>query len=406
MVDDRPEYQGSLPESERPKREPPTIDLKASEVISETAKASEPASAEAAPEAATEPPAAEPVSQPAPAATPVSPWIVAPVSGAVAAALVIGVGWMLGWPAVQPAAAPPAPQLNAAAIDDLTGRIAGLETKISKPATPVADPASLARMETLEKSLTALRGELATARAQSEKLASAINEVKSAPRADGSTPAPDLSGINEQIAKIESAMRAQAADIAQQARKIAEAKPADAQPADDLPLRRVVAAALLDVLIRTGDPYPAALAAAKTLAPNADALKPLDQFVTTGVPNAGQLSRELLTLVPKLTPAAPQDAATTGAGVVERLQAGAAKLVRIERTNASGSDRGAVVSRVTAAALRNDFNEARRELKALAPADRAAAQAWLDKADARDAALAASRQFAADAMNVLAKPAH
>jgi hypothetical protein len=55
--------------------------------------------------------------------------------------------------------------------------------------------------------------------------------------------------------------------------------------------------------------------------------------------------------------------------------------------------------------LRNDFNEARRELKTLAPADRAAAQAWLDKADARDAALAASRQFAADAMAVLAKPA-
>ena len=38
MVDDRPENQGSLPDSERPKREPPTIDLEASEVISETAE--------------------------------------------------------------------------------------------------------------------------------------------------------------------------------------------------------------------------------------------------------------------------------------------------------------------------------------------------------------------------------
>ena len=92
-------------------------------------------------------------------------------------------------------------------------------------------------------------------------------------------------------------------------------------------------------------------------------------------------------------------------GIVDRLQAGAAKLVRIERTDAVGNDRGAVVARVTAAALRNDFNEARRELKTLAPADRAAAQAWLDKADARDAALAASRQFAGDAMAALAKPA-
>jgi len=44
------------------------------------------------------------------------------------------------------------------------------------------------------------------------------------------------------------------------------------------------------------------------------------------------------------------------------------------------------VARVTSAALRNDFVEARRELKMLSEADRAPAQAWLDKADARDAA--------------------
>ena len=403
MVDDRPENQASPPESERPKREPPTIDLDAREVTSETAKASAAASAEASAEAPSEPPVSEAaLSQPAPA--PVSPWIVAPVSGAAAAALVIGVGWMLGWPAVQPGAAPPAAQLNAAAIDGLTGRVAGLETKISKPPAPVPDPAALARMETLEKSLTALRGELAATRAQGEKLAVAINEVKSAPRADG-TPAPDLSAINQQIASIETAVRAQGAEIAQQAGKIASVKPVDTKPADDLPLRRIVAAALLDVLVRTGDPYPAALTTAKSLAPNADALKPLDQFAATGVPNAGKLSSELLTLVPKLSPVVPQDTATTGAGIVERLQAGAAKLVRIERTDTVGSDRGAVVARATAAALRNDANEARRELKTLAPADRAAAQAWLDKADARDAALAASRQFAADAMNGLGKPA-
>jgi hypothetical protein len=396
MVEDRPEDTGSLPDSDRPKRAPPTIDLEASEVTTEAA----PASDAAPPEAAAETAASPDVPPPAP----VSPWVVAPVSGAVAAALVIGVGWMLGWPAIQPASTPLAPQLNAAAIDDLAARIAGLETRIGKPAASAADPASTARMETLEKSLAALRGELATSRAQSEKLASAITEVKSAPRADGA-PAPDLSAIDARIAKIESAVRTQAAEIAQQGSKIADSKAADAKPADDLPLRRVVAAALLDVLVRTGDPYSAALAAAKPLAPNADALKPLDQFAASGVPNAGKLAGELLTLVPKLTPAAPQDAPTTGSGIMDRLQAGAAKLVKIERTDTAGTDRGAVVARMTAAALRNDFNEARRELKTLAPADRAAAQAWLDKADARDAALAASRQFAADAMAVLAKPA-
>jgi len=404
MVEDRPEDTGSLPDSDRPKREPPTIDLKATEVTSETVPAGDPAAPEGAAEAASEAEAAS-ASPASPPSAPVSPWIVAPVSGAVAAALVIGIGWMLGWPAVQPAAVVPAPQLNAAAIDDLTARVAALETKTSKPVAPVADPAAAARMEALEKSLAALRGELATTRAQGEKLASAVNEVKSAPRGDGAS-VPDLSAIDEHIARIESAIRAQAAEIAQQAGKIADSKAADAKPADDLPLRRVVAAALLDVLVRIGDPYSAALAAAKSLVPNADALQPLDQFAATGVPNAGKLSGELLTLVPKLSPAAaPQDAAVTGSGIVERLQAGAAKLVKIERTDTSGTDRGAVVARMTAAALRNDSNEARRELKTLAPADRAVAQAWLDKADARDAALAASRQFATDAMAVLAKPA-
>ncbi|MEH2623625.1 hypothetical protein V1292_001680 [Bradyrhizobium sp. AZCC 1719] len=406
MVDNRPEDTGSLPESGRPKREPPTIDLDASEVSSETKSSGEAPSeqpeAEPAPEIAQAPVEESPVEESRaaePPSRPVSPWVVAPVSGAVAAALVIGVGWMLGWPAIQPASVSQTAQLNAAAIDGLTAQIAGLESRVGKP---VADPAAAARTDALEKSVATLRGELAAARAQGEKLASAINEVKSAPRGDG-TVSPDLAAFAERIAKVESQMRAQSVEIAQQGSKLADTT-ADAKPADDMPLRRVVSAALLDVLVRIGDPYPTALAAAKALAPNPEALKALDEFAEKGVPNAGKLSTELLALVPKLLPA-QQSAATTGTGIVDRLQAGAAKLVKIERTDTAGTDRGAVVARITAAALRNDFNEARRELRTLEPADRAAAQSWLESADARDAALAASRQFATEAMAVLAKPA-
>jgi hypothetical protein len=199
-------------------------------------------------------------------------------------------------------------------------------------------------------------------------------------------------------------MQAQSTQIAQDGARLSDAKLADAKPADDVPLRRLVAASLLDVLVRTGEPYASALSAAKSLADNADALNPLDGFAASGVPSAAVLCRELLTLVPKLSPPA-QDTAAPGAGIVERLAAGASKLVRIERTDVVGNDRGAIVARVTAAALRNDYAEARRELNTLAPADRAAAQPWIDKADARDAALATSRQFANAAMAALAKPA-
>jgi hypothetical protein len=382
MADDSPEDPAPSTDSGRAKRAPPTIDLEASEISSETRNAG----ADAPPEPQSEPEPERITSEPS---APISPWVIAPVSGAAAAALVIGVGWILGWPAVP--ATPTAPQVNAAVIDDLVARIASVESKTSKP--PAApDAGATARIDALEKSQTALRGELAAVRAQSEKLAAAVNDVKSQP--DQSSPPPDMSAINERIAGLERAIRAQTSEITQE----------NAKPADDMPLRRAVAAALLDVHVRTGEPYPATLAAAKSLADNADALKPLDGFADKGVPNPAALSRELLALVPKLSPPAEVNS-TTGTSLIDRLQAGAAKLVRIERTDAVGNTSGAVVARVTAAALRNDLAEARRELNTLPPADRAPAQAWLDKADARDAALAASKKFAADAMAALARPA-
>src|ERR1700682_2080520 len=153
-------------------------------------------------------------------------------------------------------------------------RVASIEPKARKPATPAPDPAAAARMEALEKSLASLRGELASARAQSEKLVAAVNEVKSTPRE--SSLSPDLSAINGRLAQIERATRAQTAEIAQES----------AKPADDVPLRRVVAASMLDVSVRQGAPYGVALAAAKALAENADALKPLDGFTASGVANA------------------------------------------------------------------------------------------------------------------------
>jgi hypothetical protein len=399
MVDDKPDDIGPQADPDRPKRAPPTLDLDAIEISDETQRAD---AADAVPKPARE--------RSWPLGTIVSSAIVSAIFGAGAAALVV---WTMGWPGeiVAPA---PAPQVNNAAVDALAARLANVESKAaapqnnnaaidalaarvasveSKAATPApAAPALAAQIGALEKSVATLRDELATTRAQSEKVAAAVNDVKSAPRE--TPPPPDLSAINERLAKIEAAAKTLSAETAQR----------NATPVDDPQLRRVVAASLLDVSVRAGEPYAAALAAAKPFAANADALKPLDAFAATGVPNTNALDRELLALLPKLSP--PPENSTTGSGIVDRLQAGAARLVRIERTDAvAGNDRNAIVSRVTAAAVRNDIAEARRELKSLPPADRAAAQAWIDKADARDAALAASRQFAADAMGAFTKPA-
>lgn len=410
MAEERPDDPGPSPDS-RPKRAPPTIDLQATEISSEPPKAEE--TAEAATESAKEASEASSQAEPRPDATahsetqpetasvrpdaeparPVSPWVVAPVSGAVAAALVIGVGWLLGWPAVQPSSAP---LPSAATIDELGTRVSALESKAGRPVAAVADPAATARLEALDKSIAALRTELTATRAQSDKLAAAVNEAKAAPR-NGA--APDISGITARIDKVEGAVQAQGAAIAKQDSKIADTK-AEAK-ADDVPLRRVVAASLLDVAVRHGDPYASALQSAKMLADNPDALKPLDAFATSGVPNPATLCRDLVEIVPKLVPPAPEET-TTGVGLVDRLRAGASTLVQIERTDGTGTDRGSIVARVTSAAVHNDLALTVRELKSLPPADRTAAQAWLDRVEARRAALDASQKFADNAMAALA----
>jgi hypothetical protein len=388
MVEDKPEDSEPLSEMARAKRAPPTIELQASEVSGETksetrSEIKDPAEQS---EAAEKPDRSSPRLQRAS----ISAAVISAVSGACVAALVIAAAWLLGWPGdTAPPAAPPSPApASSAALDDLAARIAAVESKASKP-SPAPDPAMAARLDAVEKSVAALR-------MQSDQLAVDVKQAKSTP--NDSTAAPDIAAINQRIDALERATRAQSAEIAQQKAQD------NSKPADDAPLRRLVAASLLDVLVRIGDPYPAALAAAKSLAPDPDVLKPLEAFAASGVPSAAVLSRELLTLVPKLSPPSA-DNAGTGSSLVDRLQAGAAKLVRIERTDTHGNERGNVVARITAAALRNDYNEARRELNTLPPSERAPAQGWIEKADARDAALAVSRQFAAEAMTALAKPA-
>ncbi|HKO72127.1 MAG TPA: hypothetical protein VJV58_14460 [Bradyrhizobium sp.] len=377
MVEERLEDTEPAPESGRSKRPPPTIELQATEVSGEAPDSGADAESKRSSHRFRR--------------EALSSIVIAAVSGACAGALVIGAMWLSGWPNVgTPPAAPAQSATNTAVVDDLAARLGRIESQVKN--APASDSAAAARLDGLDKAVSAVRDEITGLRAQSGDLAAAIKDLKSAPRESAASP--ELAEINRRIAGLESAIRAQGAEIAQE----------NGKPADDVALRRMVTAALLETLVRTGEPYSEALAAAKSLAPTPDALKPLETFAATGVPSPAVLSRELLALIPKLSPPGPANQ-TTGSGLLERLEAGAAKLVRIERTNTVGNERGNVVARVTAAALRNDYSEARRELKTLAPADRVAAQSWIEKSDERDAALAASHQFVAAAMTTLAEPA-
>lgn len=409
MDDDKQDKAGIQPSSDAAKRPPPTIELTASNV-SDSAPASDAAASGAADTAAPEseatasdhteaPPATEP-SLAAKTPSRASSIFVSALTGAVAAALVIGVAKLADWPGTPVQKPPDAVSKND--VDALGTRIAKIETDAAKPVPaprPVADPAIVTRLDAVEKSLTSLRNDVAAARGQSEKVVAALNEIKSAPpRAviSQSAPAGDTSALEERLGKIERATAALSAAAA-------APLPVPPPPLEDPNVRRMASATALDSAVRQGEPYAAALTAARSAGGDADVLKPLDAFAATGVPTAGALSRELLTLLPKLTP--KPEAQPAPSGMVERLQQSAAKLVRVQRTDAAASGNAAILARITSAAQRDDVAEAKRELMQLPASDRVPVQAWIAKMDAREAALAASRQFAADTMAALSKPA-
>jgi hypothetical protein len=342
---------------------------------------------------------------------------------AIAAAVVVGAAKTGLLPESLSSTSVGAPQGDPAAIEALKARIASLEARpapnVTEPAaTTIAgpDPALTGKVEALEKTVATLRDDLATLRTQSDQLASAVKDIKAAPsepapaananaaadRSAADTPANDsaaaLAAINARLTELEATAKA----AIKSPTDAAPQPPTPAAAADDAPLRRLVTATMLDLTVKQGAPYAPILKAAESLATDPAALKPLAPFAATGVPSAAALGRELAALLPKLL--AGEDAAGTP-NFIDRFQANAERLIRIQRSDAvAGIDRTAMVGRLTAAAQRGDLAEARRELKALAPADRAPVQSWIDKSEARDQALDASQSFATAALAALPKP--
>jgi hypothetical protein len=108
-----------------------------------------------------------------------------------------------------------------------------------------------------------------------------------------------------------------------------------------------------------------------------------------------------MALVPALLqgPRTPRDA-----GFLDRLQASAEKLVRVRPVEeVPGDEPAAVVARIEVRAAQLDLAGALAELAKLPPPLRAPAQAWIAKAQAREAAVDAAQKFAADAVAALAK---
>jgi hypothetical protein len=307
------------------------------------------------------------------------------------------------------AARPSTPTVDPKAMSELAARVGKLETAIATPRPPATvDPALDNRIATLEGTVSALDERIGVVARRTDDIAATANETRA--RADAvavsvtelqkavrTAPPPaaknDLDALANRVAALEKTAKALEAAIAKRAAGIT----------DDRAVRLGVAAALLKAAVERGDPITAELSTAKSLAPDAKALAPLDSFAATGVPSAAALARELAALMPRLVAAA--GTAPRERGFFDRLQAHAEGLVRVRRIGAAaGNSTDAILSRIEARAAQADLGGALAELAKLPASVRAPADAWIVKAQTREAAVNASRRFAADALATLAQP--
>jgi hypothetical protein len=380
-----------------PRRRPPTIDLTAKEVETGPGTSAQdsaaPGSAKAGATRATRNPGAV-------------PYVIGAVVGAVVvAAIVVGI-WIGGFVPVREApreaAVTSAPTANAAGS---TGEISSRLEKIQDALrTPRTDEALVSRIAAAEAQTKALSDQLSALARRVDDVAAisqtALAEAKAAaPAADGAKTAAqaaaqraDLDALAQRVAALESAIKSLGSELTQRTPR-----------ADDRATRVTVAAEALRATVERGAPYQAELAAVKSLGVEDATLAPLTPFAADGVPSAATLAREFATLLPSLSQAPTTP--TRDTSYLERLETYAQNFVRITPADAPpGDDASTVVARINDDVTRGDFANALAAIASLPGGARSAAQSWVKKVEAREAALAASRRIAGDALAALGRP--
>ncbi|HWV55739.1 hypothetical protein [Pseudorhodoplanes sp.] len=421
MTDDKnePNKPATGPSAGSPNR-PNTIDLKATEIKSEPGKPDEQA-AGAAPQPSESETDASRAREPHG-----SPWGVIGIGASAAiVSFAVGLGaghWLSGGMAPQSALAPaavetaPSPellarigkleaQINAPRQDDaqLQARLAKIESQLNAPRAN--DQQLIARIAAAEAAVKTMSDMVAArerrsddiaaiaheARDRASSAASAVEAAKNESRGAAPEARADFDALVAKVATLEQTARASQAELARRT------------TADDTKSRFAIATIALRDAVEAGVPYQPELQAVKSLTGDANALAPLEPFAATGLPSAASLGRELAGLMPAIWKAARKDEPQQGT-FLERLQSNAAKIVRVRPAgDVAGDDPASVSARIETRADHADIRGALAELAKL-PADaRAPAAAWIKKAEARNAALAAARTVSQAALGALAK---
>lgn len=312
--------------------------------------------------------------------------LLAGLGGAALIALALFGLWLADFVPVRHAGPP-----DAASFAAFNERLAKIESAIAKlPPNDLGVSERLSAVDNAIKSLgialTALtkRNDEATARAEAaDRAATELRDsVQGLARSTSTALSPaDIEAVQKRLAALEQAVKNAAGD---KAARLA-----------------LTAAALRDAVARGGS-FAAELEEARSLGADEKYLAPLAPFAANGVPTAAALAQELHTLIPTLVKSA--DARAPSGNFLDRLHANASKLVRIRPADApAGDDTSAVLARIEVEAARADIDGALADLGKLDAATQASARDWVAKARARQAAIAAARQFAADATRGLGK---
>ena len=388
----------------RKKGVPPTIDLTVTEM---PAGAAGPQQSEPPPTASEPPPAAqEPRSIPAQKAPPatsggVSRYI-AGAAGAVTMTVILFGLWLTGLLPVRYEASPGSTQQLAAdskAIDAFSQRVSKIEETISKmQASGERLTAAENTLKSLDIALAALnkRSDAAVAnaaqgRARADEAMMAVNDLRASIDAtkssSGGISATDFDTLQQRIAALEQSAKTVREEIAKTS-------------SGDSAARQALSAAALRDAVVSGAPFAAELAQAKSLGAIGKEISVLEPFAATGIPSPAALAQELHNLLPAMVNLAGAQAPQ--GGFLERLQVNAGKLVRIRPVDAPPSDDPlAVLSRIENDVAKSDVAAALADLGKLPNPIRAPAQGWISKAQAREDALKAARQYAAAAARAI-----
>jgi hypothetical protein len=373
------------------RRRPPTIDLTATEVKNE----------QAAPDAGA-------------AVKPRAGGSFGGAVGALVGAVVvaaIGAGlWFAG--VVPPRNEAPESAPGNGAMSAISAQLNQIQAALAARPAP-ADGALNIRVAALDAQIKALGDQLAAANRRLDGIAVAAQSARE--HADAAVAAAQTAGkrADETAAAIKSAAQGSAArsDLDALANRItglestlktlSDTAAHGAPSSGDRAARAAVAAEALRDAVDRGAPFTAELAAAKAFGADPGAATALAPFAAAGVPSDAVLAHQLVQLMPKLQPP-PAPAPSGGSGFLGSLESHAKGLVRITPVGAPVADPSSALARLNADAAPADIAAALKDIASLPPSAKTLAEPWVQQANARNAALAASRRIAAAALADLA----